>query len=115
MCPSRLHRERPTRMSFQRRPLLLLPVILLFATPAFAQNVQDPNEWARKMFDQKDLSHDFGIVAKGTEVTHRFKVTNLYKEDVRVSNVTTSCGCTAPKFDTTPIKTGQVTYVDISM
>jgi hypothetical protein len=97
-------------MPILRRSLLAVPLILLTATAARAQ---DPNDWARKMFDSTE--HNFGTVAKGTEVTHRFKVTNLYKEDVRISTVTTSCGCTAPKFDQTPVKTHGVTYVDISM
>jgi hypothetical protein len=75
--------------------------------------VADPNEWAEKMFDS--TKHDFGVVARGAEVNHRFRIKNLYKEDVQIANVTTSCGCTAPRFDTAPVKTGGETYVDISM
>jgi hypothetical protein len=89
---------------------LAVPLLLLSATAARAQ---DPYEWARKMFDS--TAHDFGTVAKGTEVTHHFKVTNVYKEDVHIQSVTTSCGCTAPRFDQTPVKSRDTTYIDISM
>ncbi len=98
--------------------LLMVP-LMLAATgavqPALAQDVvvADPNDWAKAMFDS--TSHDFGVVARGAEVTHKFRIKNLYKEDVQVSNVTTSCGCTAPQFDQTPIKTGEETYVTITM
>jgi hypothetical protein len=77
------------------------------------QVVADPNDWAKAMFDS--TSHDFGIVARGAEVVHRFRVKNLYKEDVQISTVTTSCGCTAPQFDQTPVKSGGETFVTISM
>ena len=104
------------RMSICRRSFLLLPLLFATAAPVFAQEnvVQDPYDWAKKMFDG-DLSKDFGAVARGAEVSHRFKVTNLYKEDARIASVTTSCGCTAPRFDQTPFKSRTSTYIDISM
>jgi hypothetical protein len=104
------------RKSSRRRSPLLVPLILFMATPVFAQEApvyQDPNEWAKKMFDS--TSHDFGAVARGADVNYRFRVRNLYKEDVRISSVTASCGCTSPRFDQTPFKTGESSYIDISM
>jgi hypothetical protein len=77
------------------------------------QIVEDPNDWAKKMFDS--TSKDFGVVARGAEVSHRFRIKNLYKENIQISTVTTSCGCTAPQFDQTPVKSGGETYVTISM
>jgi hypothetical protein len=112
---------------------LVLPLILAAQTPvargqdyvqqpAQAQPAQfaDPNDWAKAMFDASDrhdgaISHDFGVVARGAEVTHRFRIKNLYKETVQISTVTTSCGCTAPQFDQTPVPSGGETYVTISM
>ncbi len=100
------------RLRWSGIPLL---IVLTAALPASAQEsiAQDPNDWAKKMFDS--LSYDFGTVAKNAEVSHRFKVTNLYKQDVHIANVTTTCGCTAPKFDQTPVKSLESTYIDISM
>jgi hypothetical protein len=103
-------------------PLILVagPRVLQGQQIVQPQVVADPNDWAKAMFDSKDqhegvISHDFGVVARGAEVVHKFRVKNLYKEDVQISNVTTSCGCTAPQFDQTPVKTGGETYVTISM
>ncbi|HXY33771.1 MAG TPA: DUF1573 domain-containing protein [Planctomycetaceae bacterium] len=105
--------------------LLVLPLILAAAPRVLRaqeilqqqviqpQVVDDPTDWAKKMFDS--TSHDFGVVARGAEVTHRFRIKNLYTQDVQISNVTASCGCTSPQFDTAPVKTGGETYVTISM
>ncbi len=106
--------------------LVVLPLVLAAPVAVRAQEivqsqvVEDPNEWARKMFDASDrhdgaISHDFGVVARGAEVSHKFHIKNLYTQDIQVSNVTTSCGCTAPRFDQTPVKTGGETIVEISM
>jgi hypothetical protein len=97
--------------AIDRRAVLVLPLILFAAVPVQAQ--EDPNAWARAMFDS--LSQNFGIVARGAEVTHRFRVKNLYQQDIAIANVTTSCGCTASKFDQTPVKPGDSTYVEVSM
>ena len=68
-------------------PIALLGTALL-AVPASAQ------EWAEKMFSV--TSHNFGTVAKGSKTEFRFIYRNLYEEDVHVSSVRTSCGCTQP-------------------
>ena len=68
-------------------PIALLGTVLL-AVPASGQ------EWAEKMFSV--TSHNFGTVAKGSKTEFRFVYRNLYEEDVHVSSVRTSCGCTQP-------------------
>ena len=50
-------------------------------------------EWATAMFDRK-LIHDFGTVARGGLAEHRFKIENVYREDVEINSVTAACGCT---------------------
>ena len=65
-----------------------LLLVTLFAVPASGQ------EWAEKMFSV--TSHNFGTVAKGSKTEFRFIYRNLYEEDVHVSSVRTSCGCTQP-------------------
>ncbi len=51
-------------------------------------------EWARKMF--QTLEHDFGTVARGADAEFDFRLQNLYKEDIHISEVRSSCGCTTP-------------------
>lgn len=69
--------------------LLVSAFVLLSTSPAAtAQN------WAEKMFEIKE--HDFRTVGRGTKAEFHFDFTNLYEEDVHVSAVRTSCGCTTP-------------------
>jgi hypothetical protein len=66
-------------------------------------------EWARKMFPV--TSHNFGTVAKGSKTEYRFVFRNIYKEDLHVVGVRTSCGCTSPevtKHDLKTHETGEV-------
>lgn len=68
---------------------LIVGFVLIWSAPA-AQG----QEWARKMFET--TSHDFGTVARGAKTEYRFKLTNIYVEDVHISDVRSSCGCTTP-------------------
>jgi hypothetical protein len=72
--------------------LLLLPVANLSA-----------QDWARKMFVITD--HDFGSVARGAKAEFGFKFSNLYKEEVHISGVRSSCGCTTPRVSKDDLKT----------
>jgi hypothetical protein len=60
-------------------------------------------DWARKMFDH--TSHDFGTVARGAKVEHRFNFENIYLEDAHILSAVASCGCTSPVVPTDIIKT----------
>jgi hypothetical protein len=85
-----------------RKTLLLLLTIspLLFCAGASADD-----GWARRMFDS--LEYDFGDLARGADAEHRFKISNIYQEDIRIASVRSSCGCTAPKLTEQLIKSGQ--------
>ena len=52
-------------------------------------------EWARKMF--AETKHNFGSVARDSNTEFRFVFTNLYRDDLHVAGIRTSCGCTTPK------------------
>ncbi len=88
--------------------ILLSLGCLLYTQTAPAQ------EWAQKMFAES--SYDFGKVARGADVSHRFKVTNLYKETVHISNVRTTCGCSIPKQpESATLKSLETTYIEVSI
>jgi hypothetical protein len=88
--------------------LMLTVGLVLGAQTAFAQ------DWAKKMFDES--SYDFGKVARGADVSHRFKVTNRYKETAHISNVRTTCGCSIPtQPEVTTLKSLESTYVEVSL
>ncbi len=79
-----------------------------------AQHAAPAQEWAQKMFEE--TSYDFGKVARGADVSHRFKITNKYKETVHISNVRTTCGCSIPKQpETKTLKSLESTYVEVEL
>ncbi len=55
------------------------------------------------MFDH--TSHDFGMVARGAKVEHRFPLENIYLEDVHIASATPSCTCTSVKITQHHLKT----------
>jgi len=71
-----------------RRFLVISFALLLVTSPATGK------EWARKMFEERN--HDFGVVARGAKAEFEFVVQNIYKEEVHIASVRSSCGCTTP-------------------
>lgn len=69
--------------------------------------------WAEKMFEK--LSLDFGVVARGAECKTQLKIRNIYQETIHITNVSTSCGCSAAKSIANQILSGQEAYIEISM
>jgi hypothetical protein len=69
--------------------------------------------WAQKMFS--DLRLEMGTVAKGTQVRKTLTVTNLYKEDITLAEVRTTCGCFQASTDKKVLKTHDVATVAVTM
>ncbi|MBI1903221.1 MAG: DUF1573 domain-containing protein [Planctomycetia bacterium] len=82
------------------RIVILAAIALLACLPSPAVRAQ---EWARKMFQATE--HDFGTVARGAKTEFRFELTNIYKEDIHVAQVRSSCGCTTPQITRPTLKT----------
>ena len=61
------------------------------------------------MFAEKE--HDFGTVARGADTVYKFPVKNIYKQDIELVSVRSSCGCTSPTLENKTLKTGDVGYV----
>ena len=79
---------------------------MLAVLPASMAGAQ---QWADKMFEVRE--HDFGVVARGSEQQFRFEFTNLYKEDVHIERVRSSCGCTSPSLEKSQVSTFQKTAI----
>jgi hypothetical protein len=60
-------------------------------------------QWADKMF--KETSHDFGPVPRASKIEYRFVLKNIFKDDVHISGVRSSCGCTSPRVEKDTLKT----------
>jgi hypothetical protein len=93
-------------MMVRVRPVSILALILAFILGLLPGSMAIGQEWARKMFDSTE--HKFGTVAKGAKAEHRFKIKNLYEEDVHISGVRSSCGCTTPTITKDLLKTFEV-------
>jgi hypothetical protein len=61
------------------------------------------------MFPEK--KHDFGTVARGADTVYRFPVKNIYKQEVQLISVRSSCGCTSPTIEKDILKTGETGYI----
>src|SRR5690349_14349536 len=78
-------------------------IVSLLANSCFAE------PWVTKMFSE--TKHDFGTVARGSDTVYKFAAKNIYKQDIELLSVRSSCGCTSPTIDKKVLKTGEVGYV----
>jgi hypothetical protein len=69
-----------------RHWVLALVTAAVLAAPAAAQT-----EWANKLFEE--TSKDFGTCPRGAQLKHSFKMTNIYKVPLEVTDVTPKCNC----------------------
>ncbi len=65
--------------------------------------------WATKLF--AETKHDFGTVARGSDTSYKFAAKNIYKQDIELLSVRSSCGCTSPTVEKKVLKTGEIGYV----
>ncbi len=86
--------------------LIFLFLLMLFLSIPHSANAQ---QWAMKMFQEKE--YDFGRVALGSDVEHRFKFQNIYEEDVHVASVRSSCGCTSVSVTNPLLKTWETSEI----
>ncbi len=71
--------------------ILCTLAVALVASTASAQ------QWAEKMFSERSIN--FGAVPRAAKIEHEFVVTNPYNEEVHISHVRSSCGCTQPRIE----------------
>ncbi len=81
----------------------MLRAFVLFAFLGSCTSLATGKEWARAMFET--TTHEFGTVARGAQAEYVFVLQNIYKEDVHISGVRSSCGCTTPTIENASLKT----------
>ena len=62
------------------RQVLFAGLALVATTPAFSME----DGWAKKLFKEQ-TAHDFGTVARGAQLYHRFPVTNIYAVPLEIT------------------------------
>src|SRR5262245_52702087 len=91
-----------------------LMTVLLTTVAAPAQG------WADKMFaespDKKPvLNHDFGIIARGTQMKHAFKITNIYAVRMEITSIKSGCGCVTATAAKRVLEPRESTTLEVSM
>jgi hypothetical protein len=81
----------------------------LICLAGLAAQAAHAEAWVAKMFEERE--HNFGTVARGADTVYRFPVKNIYKQDIELVSVRTSCGCTSPSLENKLLKTYDVGYV----
>jgi hypothetical protein len=83
--------------------------VAIFCVAGLAAESARAEAWVAKMFEERE--HNFGAVARGADTVHRFPLKNIYKQDIELVSVRSSCGCTTPSIENKLLKTYDVGYV----
>ncbi|MEY4926319.1 MAG: hypothetical protein RI894_755 [Bacteroidota bacterium] len=72
-----------------------------------------PKAAAKHAIEWNVLSHDFGDIPQGHDVTFEFKFTNNTPDSILIDNIRTTCGCTAASWQESAIQPGQTSIVPV--
>jgi hypothetical protein len=84
-------------------------IVLAFFVSCVVSQRASAEQWVDKMITTQ--KHDFGSVARGADTVFRFPIKNIYKQDMELVSIRSSCGCTTPTLENKLLKTGDVGYV----
>lgn len=84
------------------RNVVLLYLLTLLFSPSLAQENEDGSKIT---FDHP--LYNFGDIAEGDTVSHSFKFKNTGNQPLVISNVVSTCGCTATKWPKEPVPPGK--------
>ncbi|MBR9998045.1 MAG: DUF1573 domain-containing protein [Cyclobacteriaceae bacterium] len=77
-------------------------ILLLFlSVQAIGQEIQGPR------IDFEEESYDFGDIEQGNKTEHVFSFKNSGTQPLVISNILTTCGCTAPTWPKEPVAPGE--------
>lgn len=79
---------------------------------ATLENPEELNRLAKFKFEETEV--DFGSINEGEIVEHTFKFINVGNEDLIITNVQTSCGCTASNWPRNAISPGETSELLVS-
>jgi hypothetical protein len=78
----------------RRNAVLAAGTLVVLAGFVSAQFAEPEEPWANKLFKSKgSISHDFGSVARGAQLKHTFKMQNIWKVPIQITDIRVSCGC----------------------
>lgn len=86
--------------------------VLLMAAVGFAQTASaNAEQGAQIVFQESE--YNFGDISQGDKVSYTFNFENSGNEPLIISNVITTCGCTAPSWPREPIAPGESAKIDV--
>lgn len=92
-----------------RKSLFAILLTLGFAPFAYAQGA-----WADKLFGP-ETTHDFGNVARGAQLKYTFKITNIYKVPLDITEVRVQCNCVKAEPSAKTLQPNETATLNISM
>ncbi|HEX2919995.1 MAG TPA: DUF1573 domain-containing protein [Bacteroidales bacterium] len=60
-----------------------------------------------------EYEYDFGKITEGEKVSHQFVFENKGPGDLVLKSVSTTCGCTASKYTSKPVKPGETGSIEV--
>lgn len=94
-----------------RRLFALLFFVTLLLPPAAC--AQTP-AWADKLFGSA-TTHDFGVQARGAQLKHKFKMTNIYKVPLHITDMRVTCGCLTATPSTKVLQPNETAWLEVNM
>jgi hypothetical protein len=92
------------------KAVFTLLLLVGLCEPAAAQT----KAWAYKMF-ANDLVHDFGVVPRGAQLKYTFKMTNIWKVPLDITDIRVGCNCTTVKESTKSLQPGESGTLNVTM
>ncbi|MEM0941090.1 MAG: DUF1573 domain-containing protein [Bacteroidota bacterium] len=90
---------------------LVLLFSLVYCVVSFGQDKSELQDDSESLTGPKiyftETSFDFGDINQGDKVEHTFEFENTGNEPLILSDVRTTCGCTAPEWPREPIAPGK--------
>lgn len=93
---------------------MIMIMLGFFTSAVIAQEQEEaePQSGARIVF--VDDSFDFGDITQGAKVDHTFEFENSGDQPLILSNVLTTCGCTASDWPREPIAPGELASIKVT-
>ena len=96
------------------KKLSILFFTLLFLNAAYAQEEASTEAADGPKITFAEDTHDFGDIEQGTKVSHTFEFENAGTDPLILSNVLTTCGCTATDWPRDPVAPGNGGKIEVS-
>ncbi|GHU86349.1 hypothetical protein FACS1894153_3250 [Bacteroidia bacterium] len=94
----------------------IFTTIFLSVFAFVAMNAQAPAQTAPvtgPSIQFENMVHDYGTINRGADGNCTFEFTNTGTEDLVLSNVQSSCGCTVPSYNREPVKPGEKGTINV--